>query len=63
MNNNQDLSLKETCELPADHPLYNVLAPMHSTLVEATAEANTPEMIARKNGRKQEILCQQGLLA
>ena len=63
MNNNQDLLLTETCELPTDHPLYNVFASIHSTLVEATAEARTPEAIAKSKERKQEILRRQGLLA
>ena len=63
MNNTQDLSMTKTCELPKNHPLYNVLAPMHSALVEATAKARIPEAIAKSKERKLEILRRQGLLA
>ena len=63
MNNNQDLLLTPTCELPTGHPLYNVLAPMNSRLTEMSANARTPESITKKEWRKREILRSQGLLA
>lgn len=48
--------------LSENHWLNNVLAPMQPMLAAAAEEAKSPEMIARKERRKQEILRSQGLL-
>ena len=60
--NSSGFDYSDKCDLPTDHPMYNILAPMWSKLKAMSERARTPEAIAKKQQRKREILRSQGLL-
>jgi hypothetical protein len=60
--NNNGFDYGDKCELPTDHPMYNILSPMWSQLKAMSERARTPKAIAQKLQRKREILRSQGLL-
>lgn len=55
-------TMTETCSLPIDHSLYNVLSSIWQILYDAQQYSQRPEVISAQRKRKQEILRLQGLL-